>query len=707
MQKNSALWILRATDGCVSDLKYGSWTISSYEQEAATTLATAGWSPITAAVLCSRGYDTPEKAQAFLSPDVPLSSPFDLLDMDKAAARVKRALERREHICVFGDYDVDGITATCLLTDFLRKRGGHVTSYIPARLEEGYGLNEIAVRALHEQDVKLIITVDCGITANQEAALCRELGMELVITDHHECKLELPEAVAVVDPHRKEQPEPILEMAGVGVAFKLAAALHGDQEALLAEYCDLLCLGTVADVMPLTGENRKMVWQGLQALANPKRVGIAALMAECGAMRPPITAGTIGYTLAPRINAAGRMGHVDIATELFLTNDAARAVSLASQLCKLNRKRQDVESGIYKQAVSMLPAGKSPKAIVLADETWHQGVVGIVASRLAEEYSCPTFLICLDGDKGKASSRSYGGFNLFASLEQLSDLLESYGGHELAAGFTIRREQIDLFRERILALTDAFSRSPACNPSLKIDCEIPPQLLTVPNVQQLDELEPCGAGCPRPVLYMRNMTVTDLSEVGGGKHLRLRLSGHGYHFNGIFFSTTARLAAVALGDVVDIAYTPQVNEYRGLRTVQLNLLDIRPNEQARSRLKEGKALYRRHMQGQALSQDDLERLIPARQDFVAVWKYLAASAQNGVVCEEFGCLARKITRFAGYACGGSKIRVCLDVFQEQGLLQMEQRPKLLVIHLTSDGKKVDLEQSPTLQHLKERLKAGI
>ncbi len=287
---------------------------------------------------------------------------MDLLDMDKAVRRVRKALERREHICVFGDYDVDGITATCLLTDFLRKRGAHVTSYIPARLEEGYGLNEIAVRALRAQDVKLIITVDCGITANQEAALCKELGMELVITDHHECKSDLPEAVAVVDPHRKDQPEPVLEMAGVGVAFKLAAALAGDQEALLAEYCDLLCLGTVADVMPLTGENRKMVWRGLQALSNPKRVGLAALMAECGALRPPITAGTIGYTLAPRINAAGRMGHVEIATELFLTNDAARAVDLASQLCKLNRKRQDVESGIYRQAVSMLPAGKAPKA---------------------------------------------------------------------------------------------------------------------------------------------------------------------------------------------------------------------------------------------------------------------------------------------------------------------------------------------------------
>ena len=705
MQKNSALWILRATDGCVSDLKYGSWTISSYEQEAANTLAAAGWSPITAAVLCSRGYDTPEKAQAFLSPDVPLSSPFDLLDMDKAAARVKRALERREHICVFGDYDVDGITATCLLTDFLRKRGGHVTSYIPARLEEGYGLNEIAVRALHEQDVKLIITVDCGITANQEAALCRELGMELVITDHHECKSDLPVAVAVVDPHRKEQPEPILEMAGVGVAFKLAAALHGDQEALLAEYCDLLCLGTVADVMPLTGENRKMVWQGLQALANPKRVGIAALMAECGAMRPPITAGTIGYTLAPRINAAGRMGHVEIATELFLTNDAARAVSLASQLCKLNRKRQDVESGIYKQAVSMLPAGKAPKAIVLADETWHQGVVGIVASRLAEEYSCPTFLICLDGDKGKASSRSYGGFNLFASLEQLSDLLESYGGHELAAGFTIRREQIDLFRERILALTDAFSRSPACNPSLKIDCEIPPQLLTVPNVQQLDELEPCGAGCPRPVLYMRNMTVTDLSEVGGGKHLRLRLSKGPFTWGAIFFSTNAQRAAVAQGDVVDIAFTPQINEYRSMRSVQLNLVDIRPDKAFREAQGHDRAVYRKHLSGGELSCDEADSLLPARQDFVAVWRYLAAFSQDGTLCEELGCLSRKISRCAKLPLSAGKTRICLDVLAEQGLVQLEQRPKTLLIRLCANGRKVDLEKSPILIHLKKQ-KAG-
>ena len=562
-------------------MKYGTWTVSSYEPADARALCAAGFSPITAALLCSRGYRDADAARAFLSCSYPLSSPFDLLDMDKAAARVRLALQRREHIAVFGDYDVDGITATCLLTEFLRSRGGHVTSYIPARLEEGYGLNAIAIDTLKKQGVELIVTVDCGITANAEAALCRQLGIDLVITDHHECKSDLPEAVALVDPHRKDQPQPVTEMAGVGVAFKLAAAIAGEQEKLLNEYCDLLCLGTVADVMPLTGENRTMVARGLKALANPKRVGIAALMAECSVQKGPVTAGTIGYTLAPRINAAGRMGEVNVATELFLTHDAARAVELASALCRLNRKRQEIESSIYQSAVAMLPPGDPPQAIVLADESWHQGVVGIVASRMAEEYSCPTFLICLDGEKGKASSRSYGGFNLFRSLEQLSGLLESYGGHELAAGFTIRRDCIAPFREKIIGLCRQFRQSDACCTALHIDCEIPPELLTIANIQALDELEPCGAGCPRPILCMRGLHVAELSEVGGGKHLRLRLTRGTHAWGAIFFSTNAQRAAVAQGDTVDIAFTPQINEYRGMRSVQLNLVDIRPEKTVR------------------------------------------------------------------------------------------------------------------------------
>jgi single-stranded-DNA-specific exonuclease len=686
-------------------VKYGIWKVGSYDEADAKSLQSAGFSPITAAVLCSRGYTSAQSAEEFLSAAHPLSDPMALLDMDRAAARVRAAVGAGEHIAVFGDYDVDGITATCVLTQYLRGLGARVTSYIPARMEEGYGLNESAIRTLQAEGVTLIVTVDCGITACEEAALCRRLGISLVITDHHECKEELPEAEAVVDPHRRDQPEPRPELAGVGVAFKLAAALAGDQQALLEQYCDLLCLGTVADVMPLAGENRAVVARGLRELQNPRRVGIAALMAECAGKSLPVTAGTIGYTLAPRINAAGRMGEVDVATELFLTDDPARAAELAARLCQLNRQRQEIECGIYRDALAMLPPGQMPKAIVLADESWHQGVVGIVASRLAEEYSCPTFLICLDGDKGKASSRSYGGFNLFQSLETLSPLLESYGGHELAAGFTIRRDRIAQFREQIMRLTDEFTKTDACHLALPIDCEIPMQLLTLANIEALDELEPCGAGCPRPVLNLRGLTVDELTEVGGGKHLRLRLSKGRSSFNAIFFSTDARRAAVAQGDLVEIAFTPQVNEFRGQRSVQLNIVDIRPDCQIRDEQKRELELYKKHAAGSPLTPGEASKLLPQRQEFVAVWRYLVAHAEGNCLSEELGCLSRKIARTAGLPASSSRTRICLDVFREQGLIRLELRPKSLRITLTADGRKVDLGSSDILIHLKE-LKAG-
>ena len=344
-------------------------------------------------------------------------------------------------------------------------------------------------------------------------------------------------------------------------------------------------------------------------------------------------------------------------------------------------------------------------SIVLADESWHQGVVGIVASRMAEEYSCPTFLICLDGDKGKASSRSYGGFNLFRSLEQLSGLLESYGGHELAAGFTIRRESIAPFREKMMALCARFRESDACSTALAIDCEIPPELLTIENIQALGDLEPCGAGCPRPVLCMRGLHVTELAEVGGGKHLRLRLSKGTHTWGAIFFSTNAQRAAVAQGDVVDIAFTPQINEYRSVRSVQLNLVDIRPDKAFREAQGHDRAVYKKHLAGGALSCDEAGCLLPTRQDFAAVWRYLAAFSQDGVLSEELGCLSRKISRCAKLSLSAGKTRICLDVLAEQGLLQLEQRPKSLCIRLCANGRKVDLEKSPILIHLKKQ-KAG-
>ena len=685
-------------------VKYGSWQVGAYDKAAAARLEAGGFSPLTAAVLCSRGYDTPEAAKAFLDAGIPLIDPFLMRDMDKIVERVRLALRRHERIVVFGDYDVDGITATTLLTDFLRWQGGSCTPYIPGRLEEGYGLNETAIRSLHQKGVDLIITVDCGITALSEAQLCRALGIDLCITDHHECKDTLPDCIAVVDPHRRDHTYPHQDLSGVGVAFKLAAAIYGDQEAILRRYCDLLCLGTIADVMRLLGENRTFVARGLEALQKPKRVGLTALIRECGCDHQPITAGTVGYTLAPRINAAGRMGQVDLALELFLTESPQRAAVLAQQLCQLNRQRQAVESDIYHEAVSMLPAREKPYAIVLSDSGWHQGVVGIVASRLAEEYRCPTFLICPDENHGKASSRSYGGFNLFSALETLSPLLESYGGHELAAGFTIRCDQIDRFRQEITRLAREFQRSGRCRNALEIDCAVTPELLTLENVGALDQLEPCGSGCPRPVFFMDRLKVEQLSEVGGGKHLRLRLSRAGFSFSAIFFSTTALRAAVAPGDTVEIAFTPQINDFRGSHSVQLSLVDIRPACSHRDVCDSDEHLYLRHISGDLLPEEAGD-LLPARKEFVALWRYLTSHSQNGGLEDTCSCLSRKVSRFAGTPCRPGRTRICLDVFHELGLLSLSEHQRLLHITITSDGHKVDLNQSAIIRKLKKR-KAG-
>ena len=505
----------------------------------------------------------------------------------------------------------------------------------------------------------------------------------------------------MVDPHRCDEHYPHCDLAGVGVAFKLAAAIAGDQEAVLDRYADLVCLGTVADVMPLTGENRVFVSRGLQQLHTRPRLGLAALMDQCSCAGSPPTASTIGYTLAPRINAAGRLGQVELAVELFLTDDPQRAQHLARELCELNRQRQFVESEIYEQAVAMLRGRPQPAAIVLADERWHQGVVGIVASRLAEEYRCPTFLICLDGEHGKASSRSYGGFNLFAALEALGDHLESYGGHELAAGFTIRRDAIDGFRQAMEQRAAAFRDSADYRCALEIDCMVEPSLLTLQTVAALDQLEPCGAGCPKPVLAMGGLIVDQCGEVGGGRHLRLRLRKGTVCLNAIYFSATQARCGIHVGDVVEVAFTPQINEYRGVRSVQLNVVDIRPMT-ADTQQSYEQALYERCLAG-FVSPPEADWFLPQRPDFVALWRYL--SAQTGEICDECAALREKLSRYAGVPASMIRMKLCLDVFAEQGLIALEHRAQRLSITLTAQGRKVDLEESRILRRLKEK-KAG-
>ena len=676
-------------------LKYGVWNVQSPPANGVNALVGAGYAPLTALVLASRGVTDAKQAHAYLDCCCQLYDPFLMTDMDLAVGRVALAMARGEKIAVFGDYDVDGITSTCLLTDFLRRRGADCVSYIPGRLEEGYGLNPIAIHQLHGEGVKLIITVDCGITAVSEAQLCKELGIDLVITDHHECKDTLPEAVAVINPHRPDCGYPHSTLCGVGVAFKLAAALSGDQEQVLKDYADMVCLGTVADVMPLQGENRTFVAQGLQLLKHTKRPGIAALMQETGCNPEQLSASAIGFMLAPRINAAGRMGQIHLAVELFLTRDEEQAQSLARQLCELNRQRQAVEAEIYAQAVSMLPQGQQPEAIVLAEESWHQGVVGIVASRMAEEYSCPTFLICLDGDHGKASSRSFGGFNLFSSLTALSHLLESYGGHELAAGFTIHRSQIAAFREAICRLAgEYYAAGEGPRTVLEADCAVTAELLTVRGIDSLQSLEPCGNGCPKPILVMEKMTVERISAVGAGRHLRLLLK-QGYHFvNAIYFSATAQSASVEVGDVVDVAFHPQVNEFRGERTVQMNVLDIRPSCTAHC-CPDCSDYYA--LKAGSITPEQASRLLPERTTLGMVWRYLAAAP--GPIREDPLCLCRKLVRRSGSPLSLGQMLTCLDIFQDVGLLQLSRQHKYICITLTPSQGKADLTTSQTMQRL--------
>ena len=674
-------------------MKYETWNVSQPRMDAVNALVSGGYAPLAAMILASRGLDTPQKASAYLTCDCLLPDPFLMTDMALAAGRVGLAMMNGEKIAIFGDYDVDGVTATCLLTDFLRKHGADCIPYIPGRLEEGYGLNAIALHHLAQQGVTLIVTVDCGITAVAEAQLCRELGMDLVITDHHECKEILPEAVAVVDPHRPDGGYPHKTLSGVGVAFKLAAALCGDQEQVLQDYADMVCLGTVADVMPLQGENRVFVARGLELLRNTSRPGLAALMQHSNCDPATVSASSVGYMLCPRINAAGRMGQIECAVELFLTQDPQRADELAAALCDMNRQRQSVESEIYDQAVHMLPEGQQPAAIVLAEETWHQGVVGIVASRIAEEFCCPTFLVCLDGEHGKASSRSYGGFNLFSALSELSGLLESYGGHELAAGFTIRASQIAAFRQAICEKAKAFYTEDTPRTVLDADCVIPPEMLTLHNIDSLTTLEPCGNGCPKPVLVMEGLAVDRITPVGGGRHLRLRFHTGRYGFNAIYFSATAESASIREGDLVDVAFIPQVNEFRGERTPQMNVTDIRPSCMA-----EASCCCNgyRQLQNGTVDSTLAAALLPDRATLGLVWRYLA---NCGHLSETPMCLLRKIVRWSGKPLTLGKLLTCLDVFADVRLIQIQKLHKYMTIELLPCEQKADLNTSKTMQLL--------
>ena len=683
-------------------MRYKQWKIAHPSPEGRAQLERAGIPSLLACVLSARGVTEPEQAWKLLTPgEEPLLDPMLLKDMDRAVLRVTRALKRGETIAVYGDYDVDGITATCLLTDCLTRLGGRVRSYIPDRLEEGYGLNEEAVLHLARQGVTLIITVDCGITAAREVEFARELGIDVVITDHHECKQAIPEAAAVVDPHRPDCPYPFKGLAGVGVALKLAMAAAGPDRAGLVfrEYADLAAVGTVADVMPMTGENRTIVQTGLTALAHPRRVGLAQLMEEAGLGDKPVTSVSIGYTLAPRINAAGRMGQADLAAELLLTRDPGRAAALAQELCALNRERQTIECEIFQECVQRLERRPQSGIILLADEHWHQGVVGIVASRLTEKYSCPAFMVCLDQGMGKGSCRSWGGVNLFHLLTQCQDLLEGFGGHAMAAGFTVREENIPALDRRLRQLVLEEQAGEELPSLLDIDAAVLPQELTVEAVEALDALEPCGAGNPRPVLVLTGAHVISAAQVGRGRHLKLRLEGRGVPLDAIFFSVDGSELGLTPGCRVDVAFYPQINDFRGVRSVQLQVVDLR---HAMTRAQLEQSIYEKYRRGEPLSPQEAQSLLPTRAEFVCLWRYLERQCAGQTFLEDtLARIAQKSARSGGQSERPNHTLVCLEVMEERGLISLERQSGRVQITLHRLEHKVDLNASAILRRLRE------
>ena len=686
-------------------MKFPSWHVAQENCAAAERLADAGYPYLVSEVLASRGVERAEDAAEFLTQETTLTySPFLMQDMDKAVERIAQAIAAGEKIAIFGDYDVDGITATCILVDYLKGRGADVVHYIPRRIEDGYGLSCDAIEGLRKGGATLLVTVDCGITGVDEVAFARSIGMDVVVTDHHECKETLPVASAVVDPRRSDCEYPFKHLAGCGVALKLVLALGGPdrEEALFSRYCTLAAVGTVADVMQMTGENRTIVSRGLATLDRSDFIGLHALLKEAGLAGREISSVQIGFVLAPRINAAGRMGAADMAADLLLCQDPVQAEELAKALCALNRERQSVEQTIYSQAEEMIEQMPEAdrRALVLASETWHQGVVGIVASRLSEKYSRPSFMIHLNGAVGKGSCRSWGGFNLFAALESCSDLLLGFGGHELAAGFTIDAANIPAFRARMNQYAAEYWVGKAPESTLEIDVELhQPGRVTLQEVEALAALEPYGSGNARPLFCLMGATLLRMQNVGQNRHLKLRLGKGSAQFDGIVFSTNTAACGCQEGDRVDAAFYLQVNEFRGSRTVQLQMVDIRPSLSASSREQECLTLLAQCTGGETVSAKNARRMLPSREQYAAVWRTLVHMTPEGALHTAYLPLLRSLSAALGKTDSFLRSAFCLAVFQERGLLQLELHGDDIDLQLAGRDKKVKLEDSEYIRRL--------
>lgn len=638
-----------------------------YDKKAAARLAQeCGADDFAVLLLLSRGIDSVQKIQDFLSFDAEtLSSPFLLRDMDRAVQRIQDAINSDERILIYGDYDADGVTATALLFSYLESVGANVDYYIPSRAQDGYGLSNKTAEKIIEGGFDLVVTVDNGIAALSEAQLLKDNGIDLVVTDHHKPGAVLPEAVAVVNPHREDDSSPEKELAGVGVALKLAAALEdGDYSLILENFGDLAAIGTVADVVPLIGENRVIAALGLRSIENSRRIGLEALIERAGMADKEISSASIAYGIAPRINAAGRMGTADIALELLLTEDAGRAAQLSEEIEAANTARQETEAEITREAESYFdekPSRRLDRVLVAAGHGWHPGVIGIVAARLVEKYGRPAVVISVQEDgTARASGRSIEGFSLYDALLASSDTLLQFGGHTLAAGFSLTAQNIEPFRQKI---NEYAAGQGDIFPKLSIDCRLNPARLSTDILDSLSLLEPFGAKNPPPVFGLTDMTVTAIKPVGDNRHIRLTLSKKHSAISAVMFGQPASSFPFAVGDTVDIAVRLSKNEYRGEVKLNLQIKDIRPSRFSDRMYFGSVAEYLSFRRGEYTDSGAKQRLCPDRELISAV--YRAVKERNGQkFYEDVFCMKNGIELTRAGA-----VLTALDALEDMGLIE--------------------------------------
>ncbi|MGN1090283.1 MAG: single-stranded-DNA-specific exonuclease RecJ [Huintestinicola sp.] len=680
------------------------WNIKTPREEAVKELSQKGGLTVPAAMaLACGGMDTIEKAAEFFGQaddtdeQEDYSDPMLIRDMDKACGLIGEAVESGELICIYGDYDCDGVTAAAVLYTYLRDIGGNVMTFINERCD-GYGMNCEAVRELSRRGVRMIVTVDNGISAVAEAELCAELGITLVITDHHQAGETLPMADAVVDPHRSDCPSTYKDFCGCGLVLKLIAAMeNGDMDFAVEQYSDLAAIATVADVVPLTGENRMIVRHGLHYLENTENQGLQALIAKSG-IKPPYTSGSVAFSLAPRINAAGRIGSPMDAFALLTEEDPDEAERIADNICSLNTKRRDFEKVIMddiERQTAADPAFHDKAVLVFYGEGWHHGVIGIVAARCTEKYGKPVFLLSWgEGEtEARGSARSVDGFNIFKALSYCSDTLSKYGGHGGAGGFSAERDRIAGFDKKLQEYAKISAKENGVpRRNINVCGMLSPQLLTVEQIEGLDVLEPFGEGNPRPVFLLPDCVISDVIPISEGAHTKLMVRCGGALVTGLMFGTRTDSFAYRKGDEVNLLISPEINSYNGRKSVALKITDIRRKGLNQQKMIAAEEVYCSLRRGEKPDSRLIPKLIPSREELAAVYR---AMGMERIYAEVL--YGRLVSDDMNYC----KFLICLDIFSESGLVEYDRCSGY--VSIIRGAPKADTQLAPTMIKLKAML----